>query len=114
MAHQKLKRRREGDPPFFFSCVKSHIVRMYNLWSDAIIRETNESTHVWDTLPLKANPRIYIYIYILLNKKEIFGMGLSTPRHMTTIGNTTCTTQALLKLLLEYNSIGPHHASSTY
>ena len=64
MAHQKLKRRRKGDPPLFFSCVKSHIVRMYNLWSDAIIRETNESTHVWDTLPLKANPRIYIYIYI--------------------------------------------------
>ena len=31
-----------------------------------------------------------------------------------TISNTTCTTQALLELSFEYNSIGPHHASSTY
>ena len=47
-------------------------------------------------------------------KKGIFGVGSSTSCHVTTIDNTTCITQALLELSLEYNSIGPHHASSTY
>ena len=34
-------------------------------------------------------------------KKMGFQVGLSTLRHMTAIGNTTCTTWTLLELLLE-------------
>ena len=34
-------------------------------------------------------------------KKWVSGVGLSTPRHVTAMGNTTCTTWALLELLLE-------------
>ena len=50
---------------------------------------------------------VYIYIYKFdfffpaKWKKGVSSVNLSTPRHMTVMGNTTYITRALLELLLE-------------
>ena len=43
----------------------------------------------------------FFFFFFLLNKKGVFGLGSLTLYYMTAMGNTMCTTRALLELLLE-------------
>ena len=44
---------------------------------------------------------IFFFSFLFLNKKGVSSVGSSTPRHMIAMSNTTCITQALLRLSLK-------------